>query len=178
MRVIGGSARGVPLVAPEGKDTRPTSDRVRESLFNIIGLRVVDAQFLDLFAGTGAHGIEALSRGAARAIFVENAKPACECILKNAQKARVWDQAGLHRTAMPEALARVPGPFDIVVANPPYAYEHYEALLQGLQDHQLLAPQALVVIEHERRTMLPELVGFLKRARQVTYGDTTLSFYA
>lgn len=178
MRVIAGSARGIPLVAPEGRETRPTADRVREALFNILGPRVVDAQFLDLFAGTGAHGIEALSRGAARAIFIENSRAACDCILKNAQKARVWDQAGLHRTALPEALARVPGPFDIVVADPPYAYAHYPELLQALLDYDVLAPQALVVVEHDRRAALPDIVGRLQRTRQAQYGDTVLSFYA
>lgn len=178
MRVIGGSARGVPLVAPEGRETRPTGDRVREALFNILGPRVVDAQFLDLFAGTGAHGIEALSRGAARAVMVENSRAACECIVKNAQKTRVWDDAGLHRTALPEALARIHGPFDIVVADPPYAYEHYAELLQALLDYETLAQHALVVIEHDRRATLPEVVGRLSRTREARYGDTVLSFYA
>lgn len=178
MRVIGGTARGVPLIAPEGRETRPTSDRVRESLFNILGPRIVDCRFLDLFAGTGAHGIEALSRGAARAAMVEHNRAACECILKNAQKARVWEQATLFRTALPEALARISGPFDIVVADPPYAYEHYADLLKALLDYEILAPQALVVVEHDRRTETPEAVGSLTRTRQTTYGDTTLSFYA
>ena len=178
MRVIGGSARGVPLIAPEGRETRPTSDRVRESLFNILGPRIVDAQFLDLFAGTGAHGLEALSRGAARAVMVESSRVACDCILKNAQKARVWEDATLHRTALPEALARIPGPFDIVVADPPYAYEDHAGLLQALQDYEVLGPQALVVIEHDRRTALPEVVGALTRKREAKYGDTVLSFYA
>lgn len=178
MRVIGGTARGVPLIAPEGRDTRPTSDRVRESLFNILGPRVVDCRFLDLFAGTGAHGIEALSRGAAYAALVENSRAAGECILKNAQKARVWERGGLFRTALPEALARLPKPYDIVVADPPYAYEAYADLIQALQDYEILAPHALVVIEHERRTELPEVVGALKRTRKAQYGDTVLSFYA
>lgn len=178
MRVIGGTARGVPLIAPEGRDTRPTSDRVRESLFNILGPRVVGSQFLDLFAGTGAHGIEALSRGAARAVMVENSRAACECIVKNAQKARLWDDAALHRTALPEALARIPGPFDIVVADPPYAYADYAGLLQALIDYEVLAQHALVVIEHDRRTILPEIVGGLSRMREAKYGDTVLSFYA
>jgi 16S rRNA (guanine966-N2)-methyltransferase len=178
MRVIAGTARGIPLIAPEGRDTRPTSDRVRESLFNILGPRIVGAEFLDLFAGTGANGIEALSRGAARCVFIEHSRAACDCILKNAQKARVWDRGALHRTALPEALARVPGTFDIVVADPPYAYEHYADLLQALLDYDSLAPQALVVIEHERRAELPELVGRLHRTRQTQYGDTVLSFYA
>ena len=178
MRVIGGTARGVPLIAPEGRDTRPTSDRVRESLFNILGPRVVDSRFLDLFAGTGAHGIEALSRGASRAAFVENSRAASDCILKNAQKARVWEQGALFRTALPEALARIPKPYDIVVADPPYAYGDYEDLLKALQDYEVLAPQSLVVIEHDRRTELPEVVGALHRTRQAQYGDTVLSFYA
>ena len=178
MRVIAGTARGIPLVAPEGLETRPTSDRVREALFNILGPRLAGSHFLDLFAGTGANGIEALSRGATRAVFVENNRAACASIQQNLAKARVGDRGALFRTAMPEALARVPGTFDVVFADPPYRYEHYTDILKALQDYERLAPQAVVVVEHEQRVTLPELVGVLTRTREARYGHTTLSFYA
>jgi len=178
MRVIAGSARGIRLVAPEGLETRPTSDRVREALFNILGPRLEGCHFLDLFAGTGANGIEALSRGATRAVFVENSRPACTCIQQNLQKTKLDDRGTLFRTAMPEALARVPGNFDVVFADPPYRYEHYTDILKALQDYERVAPQAVVVIEHEQHAELPELVGVLSRTREARYGHTTLSFYA
>lgn len=178
MRVIAGSARGTRLVAPEGLETRPTSDRVRESLFNILGPRVQGSHFLDLFAGSGANGIEALSRGAVRAVFVENNRAACACILQNLEKAKLGDQGALFRTPLPEALARIPGTFDLVFADPPYHYAHYADLLQALQDYDRLAPQAVVVVEHESRVVLPEVVGALARTREARYGHTTLAFYA
>lgn len=178
MRVIAGSARGVRLVAPEGLETRPTSDRVREALFNILGPRLQGAHFLDLFAGTGANGVEALSRGATRAVFVENNRAACACILQNLEKTKLGDGGTLFRTALPEALARVPGNFDLVFVDPPYRYPDYQDILKALQDYERLAPQAVVVVEHEAKVQLPEMVGTLQRTREARYGQTTLAFYA
>jgi 16S rRNA (guanine(966)-N(2))-methyltransferase RsmD len=178
MRIIAGTARGMHLTAPKGLDVRPTLDRVREAYFNILGPSIEGAAFLDLFAGTGANGIEALSRGAARAVFVEQNPMTLECIQKNLEATRLEANAQCHKLLLPEGLAKVSGMFDLVFADPPYAFSGHEALLSGLQEHALLSENALICIEHAVRTSLPETVDNLSRTRQKRYGDTVLSFYA
>lgn len=166
------------LTAPKGLDVRPTLDRVREACFNILGPSIEGAAFLDLFAGTGANGIEALSRGASRAVFVEQNSKTFACIQKNLETTRLAEHAKCHKLMLPEGLARLSGTFDLVFADPPYAFSGHEALLSGLLAHALLRENALVCIEHEVRTILPETVDTLTRSRQKRYGDTVLSFYA
>lgn len=181
MRVIAGTARGTRLTAPKGLEVRPTLDRVREALFSILGPRLEEARFLDLFAGTGANGIEALSRGARAAVFVENDPRSIEAIRHNLETTRLGAFATCLRALLPGALAelgRKEQPFDLVFADPPYAFSDYERLLLGLEEGGLVAQDGIIVVEHAVRVGVPEKVGELTRYRQAVYGDTVLSFFS
>ena len=176
MRIIGGEARGRPLQALEDRTIRPTLDRVREALFNILGDSVAGGHFLDLFAGTGANGLEALSRGAAAVTFVDHAAPAMALVRENLRRVGLEGQVTLLPIELPRDLGRIPGTYDIVFADPPYGFESYAALLEGLAAAPVLADESVVIIEHARRCALPEEAG-LRRYRERKYGDTLLSFY-
>jgi 16S rRNA (guanine966-N2)-methyltransferase len=174
MRVIAGSARGVPLRAPKDRGTRPITDRVKETLFAILGDRVPDARVLDLYAGSGAIGIEALSRGAASADFVEHGRAAVEAIRANLAGARLAGEAHVHAADV-EAFLRstTGGPWDLVVLDPPYEVRAIVAPLRAIVPH--LAPGAVVVLKHFWRTELPG-VDRLVRTRQRRFGETMLTF--
>jgi 16S rRNA (guanine966-N2)-methyltransferase len=174
MRVIAGSARGVPLRAPRDPGTRPITDRVKETLFAILGERVPDARVLDLYAGTGAIGIEALSRGAASADFVEGHRAAADSLRANLAATRLTDDARVHEAGV-ESYLRAPtdGPWDIVVLDPPYEVRAIVAPLRALLPH--LAPGAVVVVKHFWRTEVPS-VDHLVSVRQRRFGETMLTF--
>jgi len=178
MRIIAGTARGMRLHAPKGMEIRPTLDRVRESLFNIIGPEIAGARFLDLFSGTGANGIEALSRGAAEAHFVDGDTQALALLQKNLEQTRLGANARVHKLLLPKGLCRLGGGFGWVFADPPYSFSEYDELLSALQENGLLIEGASVCLEHDHRSTLPESVGTLRLGRQKKYGDTVLSFYA
>ena len=174
MRVIAGSARGVPLVAPRDRGTRPITDRVKETLFAILGDRVPHARVLDLYAGTGAIGIEALSRGAASADFVERGRSALEALRANLRAARVEPQARVHATDVARFLEFPPeAPWDLVVLDPPYEQRAIVAPLMALVPH--LAPGATVVLKHFWRGDPPR-IDRLPVARQRRFGETMLTF--
>ncbi|MGH2401325.1 MAG: 16S rRNA (guanine(966)-N(2))-methyltransferase RsmD [Candidatus Limnocylindria bacterium] len=174
MRVIAGSAGGQPLVAPRDAGTRPITDRVKETLFAILGERVPDARVLDLYAGSGAIGIEALSRGAAHATFVEQARPALAALRTNLERTRLADLASVHAVDVERFLSGTgEEPWDLVFLDPPYELRAIVAPLRAVEPH--LAPDAMVVIKHFWRTDLPEL-GQLHRVRQRRFGETMLSF--
>ena len=174
MRVIAGTARGVPLVAPRDRGTRPISDRVKETLFGILGTRVLDARFLDLYAGSGAIGIEALSRGAAHATFVERHRDAVAAIQANLGKARLAGEASVRAEEVGRFLATPSQTtYDLVVMDPPYAERAILAPLSGLEG--LLAPGATVVVKHFWRTEVPE-TPLLVRTRERRFGETMLTF--
>ena len=177
MRVIAGSARGIRLEAPPGQDIRPTLDRVREALFSILMPQLEDARFLDLFAGTGANGIEALSRGAAAATFVDRDRKALNIVRDNLLRARVAVHATCLQLELPRDLNRIPGAFDIVFADPAYDFSDYEAFITGVDDTGLIAEDGRLIIEHKRAMNLPESVGRLTRTRVAAYGQCALSFY-
>lgn len=179
MRVIAGTARGIRLEAPKGLDVRPTLDRVRESLFNILGARVPGGRFLDLFAGTGANGIEALSRGAAHAVFVENDPRALRVLRANLEHARLADHAQVHKGLLPAALDRLRGqaPFDIIFADPPYNACDFKELFDAIERNRLLAAQGLLVVEHAARHPLPERLGSFQHSRTTRYGEAALFFF-
>ncbi|HET7685139.1 MAG TPA: 16S rRNA (guanine(966)-N(2))-methyltransferase RsmD [Candidatus Limnocylindria bacterium] len=174
MRVIAGTARGVPLDAPRDRSTRPITDRVKETLFGILGPRVPGAAFLDLYAGSGAIGIEALSRGAARATLVERHRDAVAVIRSNLARTRLAEGAAVHAEPVERFLER-PGEdrYDIVVLDPPYAERAILAPLSGLAP--LLAPRAMVVVKHFWRTELPRVEGLVP-IRQRRFGETMLTF--
>lgn len=181
--MIAGQFRSRVLAAPRGRDTRPTSDRLRETLFNVLAPRVAGAIFLDLYAGSGAVGIEALSRGAAEAIFVENAEPALRAIRANLSSLGIRGGYALEARAASAALKRMAGSgkaMDVVFLDPPYAAiaEYESALgLLGAECGNVLAPNAVVVAEHLKKLDLAERYGALERFRVLKQGDSGLSFY-
>lgn len=184
MRIVAGTARGRRLTAPRGNRVRPTADRVKEALFSILtaasggpdGCRV-----LDLCAGTGNLGIEALSRGAAAAVFVDSSRDSAAVIRRNLEltgftdrgTVLVQDALGALRT-----LESRGGTFDLVFLDPPYGQEILPPVLERLGSSPLLAPGAVVVAEHAAREGLAERYGTLERTGLRTYGDTTLAFYS
>jgi 16S rRNA (guanine966-N2)-methyltransferase len=174
MRVIAGSARGLRLAAPRDPKTRPISDKVKESLFGAIGPRVVGTRVLDLYAGSGAIGIEALSRGAAQAAFVERGRPAVDAIRENLERTGLGDRAEVHAIAVEAFLAREPtGRWDVAILDPPYAERTLDVPLERLRPH--LAPGALVVVKHFWRTPVPP-TGGLAITRNRRFGETALTF--
>jgi 16S rRNA (guanine(966)-N(2))-methyltransferase RsmD len=184
MRVIAGSLRRRTLEAPRGLDTRPTSDRLRETLFNVLTPRIEGASLLDLYAGSGAVGIEAMSRGAGRVVFVERAQPALKVLRSNLAKLGLHNGisveggtvlAFLRRERRDAALG-----FDVVFLDPPYdsagEYEGVLGLLGGVSAR-MLRQDAVVIAEHRRKEWLQEQYGCLERTRLLEQGDAALSFY-
>jgi 16S rRNA (guanine(966)-N(2))-methyltransferase RsmD len=180
MRVIAGSFRSRTLNAPPGLETRPTSDRLRETLFNVLAPRIEGARFLDLYAGSGAVGIEALSRGAARAEFVEKEPGALKVLRANLAKLGIAGNVQVDAGSVASALKRLSkakGLFDLIFLDPPYdAADEYESTLRSLQT--LLAPGGLAIAEHRRKVKLGDRYGSLERTRLLEQGDAALSFYA
>jgi 16S rRNA (guanine966-N2)-methyltransferase len=176
MRVIAGTARGRPLVAPRGAHTRPITDRVKETLFGILADRVVDARVLDLYAGSGSVGIEALSRAAASCDFVEHDRRAIAAIRENLERAGVSEHASVHAMDVMRYLERSEDDrFGLVVMDPPYEERAILAPLARLVT--VMEPGATVVVKHHWRTPIPEPPG-LVRWRERRFGETTLTFLA
>ena len=180
-RIIGGNARGRRLEAPRGDKTRPTASRVKQTLFDVLAPRMRGCRFLDLFAGSGAVGLEALSRGAAEVVLVESDRHAASIIRDNAVLVRgAGGRAEVrcvdYRQAL-TALARQGRSFDLVFVDPPYESELYEPALERLARLGLLAAGATVVVEHFHKRTLRETIQGLVRERQVRIGDHMLSFF-
>lgn len=174
MRVIAGEARGIALVAPRGRATRPVTDRVKETMFAILGDRVPGARVLDLYAGSGAIGIEALSRGADHATFVERGREAVAALRSNLERTGTSEAATVHATDVEGFLAAGDGsPWDLVALDPPYEQRAMVTPLRALVPH--LAPGATVVVKHFWRTDVPPLEG-LATTRQRRFGETMLTF--
>ena len=184
MRIIAGLFRSRALEAPPGLATRPTSDRLRETLFNILAPRIEGASFLDLYAGSGAVGIEALSRGAAHVTFVERAPSALKVLRGNLARLEVTSGFSISPGSVGAYLKRAQEEaraFDVVFLDPPYdAAEEYAAALGLLGGTAAgwLAPGALVIAEHRSKESLKEQYGNLARTRLLKQGDAALSFYA
>lgn len=177
LRVIGGEKRGFPLASPKGGTVRPTANRVRKALFDILGQRVEDAQVLDLFAGTGAVGIEALSRGAASCLFVEADSRNIEVIRDNLRVCRLESSAEVYRGNLPACLSLLmrSRPLDLAFVDPPYDSQQVCLVLNELDSGGLLRAGAWVVLEHRKSNPPPAVsMGHL---RTVRYGDTALSFF-
>jgi 16S rRNA (guanine966-N2)-methyltransferase len=175
MRVIAGTARGIPLVAPRDRATRPIADRVKETLFGILGERVVDARALDLYAGSGAIGVEALSRGAARVTFVERGRDALAAIGENLARTRLAAGASVRAGEVLRFLATPAGElYDLAFLDPPYTERAILAPLERLVPH--LVPGATVVVKHFWRTEVPAVAG-LVQVRERRFGETALTFF-
>jgi 16S rRNA (guanine966-N2)-methyltransferase len=184
MRVIAGQFRSRPLIAPKGLDTRPTSDRLRETLFNVLAPRITGSIFLDLYAGSGAVGIEALSRGAQQAVFVDIAEPALRAIRANLSSLGIHGGYAIESRSALAALQRLAASaktVNLVFLDPPYSdtaeYESTLTLL-GNESRPLLAPDALVIAEHLKKISLADTYGSLRRYRTLKQSDSILSFYA
>jgi 16S rRNA (guanine966-N2)-methyltransferase len=176
LKIAGGSARGVPLAEPRGIRLRPTSGLVREAIFNIIGDRIEGARVLDLYAGTGALGIEALSRGAASATFIEGEPQGCQAILQSLGRTGFSASGTVVRGRVPAALSSVSGPFDFIFMDPPYDAEDAEDTLTAAAT--LLGPGGTIVYEHSSRYNPPERPGSLNLTDRRVYGDSAIAFYA
>jgi len=184
MRIIAGTHRSRTLQAPAGLATRPTSDRLRETLFNVLAPRIEGAAFLDLYAGSGAVGIEALSRGAERIDFVERAPTALAVLRGNLAKLGLTAGFRIHEGSVGPVLRRMKPAagtaFNLVFLDPPYdAAEEYDATLNMLGGSQagLLAPAALLIAEHRKKERPEDKYGALERTRILEQGDAALSFY-
>jgi len=181
MRVIAGKYRSRALRSLRGQILRPTGDRLRETLFNILGPAVNHTTFVDLYAGTGAVGIEALSRGARHAIFVEEHSPAVTLIRRNLESLGIGAEAevlGMNALGAIERLEARLIHAQFVYLDPPYeANEEYESTLDALGESTLVAPGGRVIVEHLRKRILPEQIGELELARVVEQGHAALSFY-
>jgi 16S rRNA (guanine966-N2)-methyltransferase len=174
MRVVAGRARGIPLVAPRDPGTRPITDRVKETLFAILGERVIDAHVLDLYAGTGAIGIEALSRGATAATFVEKARRALVALRRNLARTGLEAEARVEATTVERFLAdAVDDRWDLVILDPPYETRAIVQPLVAVASR--LAPGGTVVLKHFWRADVPDVAGVVV-SRQRRFGETMLTF--
>lgn len=182
MRVIAGTHRGRRLRRPQGLALRPTSDRVREALFSIIGNRLPNCHFLDLYAGTGAVGVEALSRGAAHVTCVESDAEALKLLRRNVVDCGIADHMTIYAHRVQHFLNspdRWKGPYQIIFADPPYAMTHeFTALLSDAVMKRLCAADAWLIIEHANKTSVPSSLGYATCTRHYRYGDTALSLYS
>lgn len=175
-RVIAGSSRGLHLHLPRGRQTRPTSDKVREAIYAVVGDTVMGADVLDLYSGSGALAVEALSRGAAHADLVERSSFACATIRRNLALSRFESRAQLWCMPVSRVLPRLTRSYDLVLADPPYGME-IDDVMTHLGSGQLVRPSAIVVWEHSSRYEAPGRFGSLTRWELKTYGDTAVSFY-
>ena len=177
MRVIAGKAKGCVLKTPEGMQTRPTADRVKEALFSIIQFDLPGAKVLDLFGGTGQLGIEAISRGAKQAVFVDEAEPACRLIKENLQKARMENEGTVVRGDYLSYLSRCHEKFNIIFLDPPYAEVFLETALKKISEIDILQSGGIMIAERPLGKELPvELEGYT-RSRDYKYGKILLTLY-
>ena len=179
MRIISGKAKGRKLKAPK-PGTRPLTDRVREALFNILAPRTADSAFLDVFAGTGAVGIEALSRGARLSIFIEIDRQNLEVIRENLRETGLLDSAEIFAIDALRALkilGKKGAKFDIIFLGAPYGSRALDPCLEFIGASGLLAPAGVAIAEHHKKSSLRETFGRLKKFREERYGDTQLAFY-
>lgn len=178
MRIIAGSARGRTLIAPSGNTTRPTQDKVRESLFNILQFRVQGAHVLDLFAGSGALGLESISRGAEMAVLVDSSRQAVQCITKNIKTVRADETARVLACDYRQAISRLQSEgacFDLVFIDPPYRMEDTGEIVSLLYDGGLLSEDAWLIIEHAL-SVQPQLPPRFRVRDRRKYGDTQMTF--
>jgi len=186
LRIIAGTAGGLRLTCPKGLNIRPTADRVRESVFNILSGAVTDARVLDLFAGSGAFGIEALSRGARECVFVERRRDCAAAIRENLGKTSLADRA---EVVLADAFGfpgevQITEPFDVIFLDPPYRFSadctegsRVAGLISRLAEPDILAPGGRIVFEHGSKARVPEMFGAADLTTRRRYGTTSVSFY-
>ncbi len=181
MRIISGQNRGQRIQTLKGQHLRPTSDQMRETLFDVLGPGVLDSTFLDAYAGTGAVGLEALSRGAKEVVFVESHRAAADLIRRNLAALKIEDGFYLMNTKVLTAIERLDeegSTFDFIFLDPPYGEaREYHHVLRQLGRSRLLTPATLVIAEHTRHYFLEQKYNRLERTRSIRHGDTQLTFY-
>ncbi|NLY35735.1 MAG: 16S rRNA (guanine(966)-N(2))-methyltransferase RsmD [Tissierellia bacterium] len=180
MRVIAGSARGIPLETIEEQTTRPTVDRVKENLFNILMPHIVDSVVCDFFSGSGSLCIEALSRGAEKAYFVERNPKAMDCIKRNLKKTKLEERAELFQGSYIEAIEDFKEKgisFDLLFLDPPHASDYAKDAMIRIKDLDILAKDGIIIIEHHAKQNFEEVIGSFSLWRRKKYGNTALSFY-
>ncbi len=175
MRVITGSAKGIRLQTLEGLDVRPTTDRVKEGMFSAIQFEIPGARVLDLFAGSGQLGIEALSRGARQAVFVDQSKASLEVVKENLKKCRFTDNCELHQKTAEQYVKTARGTFDLIFLDPPYRMEILSEIIPMLLP--ILSPGGKIVAEHELNCKLPEKISNLQLQKDYFYGKIVVSVY-
>lgn len=181
VRVISGVAKGRPLKAVPGNGTRPTTDKVKEAIFSMIGPYFDGGTALDLFAGTGGLGIEAWSRGVDRVIFVDREKNSIDIIRHNLAAAGAEQATEIYRNDAEralKALAKRGITFDLVFLDPPYRMTAMDVLMEELDAKDMLAPNAIIVVEHDAEVSYPEELTAFRQIRQAKYGDIAVSIYA
>ena len=180
MRIVAGTHRGRPLVGPKGPGLRPTADRVRESLFNLLGQFFEGGEVLDLYAGTGALAFEALSRGMSRALLVDPGAESARLVAENARALEMEGRIELLRMPVVRAVPRLAAEgrrFALVLADPPYAEEVAADVVRAVGEGGLLAEGGTLVVEHGRREVAPDTVAGLQRVDSRRFGDTMVSLY-
>jgi 16S rRNA (guanine966-N2)-methyltransferase len=180
MRVISGSARGRSLKAVPGMSTRPTTDKVKESVFSMIGPYFDGGLVLDLFAGTGGLGIESLSRGMEKAIFIDMEKKSIDTVLHNLEVSGLKDKAEVYRNDAGRALkllAKRGLKFDLVFLDPPYKMKIIAELITVMEEQELLLPQVRIVVEHDAGDVLADSIGTLQLKKRAEYGETAVTIY-
>jgi 16S rRNA (guanine966-N2)-methyltransferase len=177
MRVIAGQAKGHRLKMPDGRETRPTSDKVREAIFGILGLSFKGAMVLDFFAGSGALGIEALSRGASSAVFVEKRRVACQIIHDNLVHTRLSDGTRVLCMPVERAIPMLSSACGLVLLDPPYAYPTLHDIMAMVSGAQFTSSDTIVVLEHSPRFTVERRYARLNLSRQKVYGDTAVSIF-
>ena len=180
MRIIAGTAKGIRLKTPKGMKTRPTADRVKESVFGILAARPLDAEVLDLFAGTGNLGLEALSRGASSAMLVDKNSQSIKIMMENAILTDLAGMAVICREDVLQALRRLDGEgksFDLIFCDPPYNLGLAPKVLQALETGGVLREGGVLVLEHSRHEKLPDGLKRIVAYRSEFYGETVVSFF-
>jgi 16S rRNA (guanine(966)-N(2))-methyltransferase RsmD len=180
MRIISGTLRGRRLKGPEGMELRPTSDRLRQALFNILGADIEGSALLDLFSGTGAIGLEALSRGAREVVYVESSRDSMKILRRNLQECGITEGYRIYHGdvfTMLRALGREKFHADIIFLDPPYAWGPYEDVLETLFRTGIASRNSKVIVEHHRKAVLPESGKSFHRIRLLQQSDKCLSFY-
>ena len=180
LRVIGGTARGIPLKYPNIKDTRPTQASIKESVFNILMPYLAETKVLDLFAGSGSLGIEALSRGAKSAVFVDQSKACRDIIGDNLKKTKLFEQATVLAKDVSSAiiyLQKNKEQFDIIFLDPPYNMNFLVNTIQNIDEFDIITEEGIIACEHCIEENAPERIGGLVKIRVKTYGEKIYSFY-
>lgn len=177
MRVVAGNYGGRPLKTLAGKTTRPTTDKVKGAIFNMIGPYFDGGRVLDLFSGSGSLAIEAVSRGMDSAVMVEKDRSAQMVILENIKMTKESEKFQLLKMPAERALTNITGQFDLVLLDPPYAKETIVANLEKMQEKNLLAEEAIIVCETDKEVELPEAIGQLSISKEKMYGISKVTIY-